>query len=267
MPQWFDLDKEEQEAVLARIAGALKAKKLPHLDDSVLFEQSVLIYHDKENDDDPGYRLRVTKSEGSSLPKLGEEALYNQVMIVANCLLSRKKPPESMRADFSKRLLAYLDRKIPRAKLLGNRRSNTFIPQFRYFIGGLANFARNNIRRNSNMGRRRLPEELSMQKDDGGLFELLAELASGAKISDLVGGFCLVGEATATLKTIRLKLRKEEKQIKVTPAEINSMKNTHTWAQCYAAWKKRQAELDEYLERQERLKKNLSKLCKSDSPN
>ena len=42
MKQWFDLDKEEQEAVLARIADALKAKKLPHLDDAVLFQQSVL---------------------------------------------------------------------------------------------------------------------------------------------------------------------------------------------------------------------------------
>ena len=268
MKQWFELDKGEQEGVLTKIAEALKDKKLPQLDDAVLFEQSILIYHDKENNDDAGYRLRVTKPVDSFLPKLREEALYDQVMIVAAFLISRKMPPEAMRLDFSERLLAYLDRKIPSAKLLGTKYRSTFTPQFRYFMGGLAEFGRGRILRYPESGiHRRLPEELSTQKDGGGLFEILAKIAGGSKIQDVVDQFSLAEGAADTLKNIRLEMRAEVSKAPLTEADIDSLENTHTWAQCYYEWKERENDLQKYLERQGRLKKKLSKNCKIDSPN
>jgi hypothetical protein len=260
MKQWFDLDKEEQEAVLARIADALKAKKLPHLDDAVLFQQSVLIYHGDENDDDAGYRVRAEKSKDHSLPKLGGELLYNQVMIIAEFLISPKMPPEALRVDFSKRLLAYLERKIPRAKLLGTKYQSTFTPQLRYFIGGLAEFARGHIRRYPDKGAyRRLPEELSTQKDGGGLFEILAKIAGGSKISDLAKEFQLAEGAADTLRKIRLEMMDEVSKAPLTQTDIDSLENIHTWVQCYYDWKDHQKALQEYLEHQEHLKKELSK--------
>ncbi len=265
MKQWFKLDKKEQEAVLIKIADALKAHKLPHLDDAVLFQQSILIYHDKENNDDAGYRLKATKPHDSPLPKLGEEALYDQVMIVAEFLISPKMPPEAMRLDFSERLSAYLDRRIPRAKLLGTKYQSTFTPQFRYLIGDLADLARRNIRRNSDKGDyRRLPEELSTHKTCGDLFELLAELAGESSISDLVEEFQLAEGAAVTLQTIDRQIKAAISKPQPTKVDIELLKNIHTWAKCYYDRKEHQNALQEYLEHQ---KKELSKPRKIDSPN
>ena len=264
MQQWFDLNKDKQEAVLSRIATALKAKKLPHLDDAVLFQQSVLIHHDKKNDD-AGYRLKATKKQDSPLPKLGEKALYDQVIIVTEFLISPKMPPEALRIDFSERLLAYLERKIPRAKLLGTKYQSTFTPQFRYLIGDLADLARRNIRRNSDKGDyRRLPEELSTHKTCGDLFELLAELAGESSISDLVEEFQLAEGAAVTLQTIDRQIKAAISKPQPTKVDIELLKNIHTWAKCYYDRKEHQNALQEYLEHQ---KKELSKPRKIDSPN
>ena len=267
MKQWLKLDESEQEAVLSRIAVALKAKKLPHLDDAVLFQQSILIYHDKNNDD-TGYRLKATKKQDSPLPKLGEEALYNQVMIVAEFLISPKMPPEALRVDFSERLLAYLERKIPRAKLLGTKPKITFTPQFRYLIGDLAELARSNIRCFSYNDFSRLsPKELSTHKDGDGLFELLAELARGSEIPILADQFNLADGAADILQTIDRQMKAAISKPQPTKIDVESLKNTHTWAKCYYDRKEHQNALQEHLEHQEHLKKELSNHRKIDSPN
>lgn len=229
------MGKDEREAVLARIANTLQANTLPSLNDAALFEQSVQIYHSDENDDHAGYRVRASKPGGASLAKLGEETLYNQVMIVATHLLNLKMPPAVMRRDFSDRLLAYLDGRISRAKLLGTRRPNTFTPQFRYFMGELANLAWVNIRhRPDAKWHRRLPERLSTQRDSGSLFDLLANLANGWKTSDLIEQFDLDGGAAVTLKELSSSMKNEALDY---PDQTVLLESPHSWAQCYYDWK------------------------------